>query len=261
MKSISRSRLVISLACIVLIAVGLTRCTTSQSKSTSVEQAIASPTVSKSEVSISPSSEPSPEVKLEAKEDIKPSSAPSSKPKKSSKATLSVKTIPSKPTAARSTKPTDDSREPEVFPAAPVENDFDGDGLPDYIAPTVTFNASCEVTEDKYIYKSEANISGGDNYQFFSGGLFTGWQMKLVDGKFWFSWPESDRGYYPYKIRSVTERSWTYVDWWVSKKSERKWDVELGSKWIRQPLTLSHVYTNASYTFPRPDIDYSLCRR
>ena len=148
-----------------------------------------------------------------------------------------------------------------------VLDDADGDGMPDYIKPKVTFtNITCEELEDKFVYKYDINFLGGDNYAR-GAEVRGGFRMELRDGKFWFSISEADLrnpryvGPIIYKINSVEDRSWTYYE--SKNLSKKNWSgaVERGGRGIQSPLTLNALYTGIDESFPKPDIEFSLCKK
>jgi hypothetical protein len=169
-----------------------------------------------------------------------------------------VSTKTASPTPRKSVKPTISPSEEVIEPDTTVINDADGDGWPDYIKPTVTFtNIACVVIGAEYRYTYEVNFLGGDNYSLNDGGGFRGFQMKLENGKFWFSYPEPkvirpDIFNY-YKIRSASDRSWTWF------RSLRGLNNKSGIG-VRSPLTLNDLYTSVDDTVRYPDIDWSLCK-
>ena len=258
MKSNQRKTLVVILALAVLSGLLLSRCTSNQSESLSIETPASSPTSTPaSSPTVTPTMEEStpaasPEVTPPlASNTPSPTAKPSVKP--SAIATKKASPIPKK-----SVKPTSSPSEEVIEPDTTVINDANGDGWPDYIKPTVTFtNIACVVIGDEYRYTYEVNILGGDNYSLNDGGGFRGFQMKLENGKFWFSYPEPKvirpDIYNYYKIRSTSDRSWTWF------RSLRGLNNKSGI-WVRSPLTLYALYTGVDDTVRYPDIDYSLCK-
>jgi hypothetical protein len=178
---------------------------------------------------------------------------------------MATKTV--SPTPKKSVKPTSSPSEEVAEPNNTVRNDANGDGWPDYIKPKVTFtNITCEELEDKFVYKYDINFLGGDNYAR-GAEVRGGFQMELREGKFWFSISEADLrnpryvGPIIYKINSVEDRSWTYYE--SKNLSKKNWSgaVERGSRGIQSPLTLNALYTGIDESFPKPDIEFSLCKK
>ena len=258
MKSNQRKTLVVILALAVLSGLLLSRCTPNQSESLSIETSASSPTSTPaSSPTVTPTTEESTpaatpeETPRVASNTPSPTAKPSVKP--SAIATKKASPIPKK-----SVKPTSSPSEEVIEPDTTVINDANGDGWPDYIKPTVTFtNIACVVIGDEYRYTYEVNILGGDNYSLNDGGGFRGFQMKLENGKFWFSYPEPKvirpDIYNYYKIRSASDKSWTWF------RSLRGLNNKSGI-WVRSPLTLNALYTDIDDTVRYPDIDYSLCK-
>ena len=258
MKSNQRKTLVVILALAVLSGLLLSRCTSNQSESLSIETPASSPTSTPvSSPTVTPTTE---ELTPAASPEVTPPAAsntpsPTAKPSVKSSA-IATKTASPKP--KKSVKPTSSPSEEVIEPDTTVINDANGDGWPDYIKPTVTFtNIACVVIGDEYRYTYEVNILGGDNYSLNDGGGFRGFQMKLENGKFWFSYPEPKvirpDIYNYYKIRSASDKSWTWF------RSLRGLNNKSGI-WVRSPLTLNALYTGVDDTVRYPDIDYSLCK-
>ena len=258
MKSNQRKTLVVILALAVLSGLLLSRCTPNQSESLSIETPASSPTSTPASTpTVKPTTEePTPAASPEVTSPVasntpSPTAKPSVKPS-------AIATKKASPTAKKSVKPTSSPSEEVIEPDTTVINDADGDGWPDYIKPTVTFtNIACVVIGDEYRYTYEVNFLGGDNYSVNDGGGFRGFQMKLENGKFWFSYPEPkvirpDIFNY-YKIRSTSDRSWTWF------RSLRGLNNKSGIG-VRSPLTLNALYTGIDDTVRYPDIDYSLCK-
>ena len=167
------------------------------------------------------------------------------------------------PTPKKSVKPTSSPSEEVIEPDTTVRNDANGDGLPDYIKPTVTFtNITCQELEDRFVYKYDINFVGGDNYEL-PAKVRNGFRMVLREGKFWFSISEAELrhpryvGPILYKINSVENRSWTYHEWLSLMK--RNWNFR--DRGIQGPLTLSPLDYSARDSFPQPDIEISLCKK
>ena len=258
MKSNQKKTLVVILALAVLSGLLLSRCTPNQSESLSIETPASAPTSTPvSSPTVTPTTEEStpaasPEVTPPAASNTpSPTAKPSVKP-----SAIATKTASPKP--KKSVKPTSSPSEEVIEPDTTVINDANGDGWPDYIKPTVTFtNIACVVLGNEYRYTYEVNFLGGNNYSVNDGGGFGGFQMKLENGKFWFSYPEpkvirSDIYNY-YKIRSTSDRSWTWFRSLSGKNNK-------SGIWVRSPLTLNALHTGVDDTVRYPDIDYSLCK-
>ena len=258
MKTNQKKTLAVILALAVLSGLLLSRCTPNQSESLSIEAPASSPTSTPvSSPTVTPTKEESTPA---ASPEVTPPAAsntpsPTAKPSVKSSA-IATKTASPKP--KKSVKPTSSPSEEVIEPDTTVINDANGDGWPDYIKPTVTFtNIACEVIGDEYRYTYEVNFLGGDNYSVNDGGGFRGFQMKLENGKFWFSYPEPKvirpDIYNYYKIRSTSDRSWT---WFRSLRGQNN----KSGIWVRSPLTLNALYTGVDDAVRYPDIDYSLCK-
>lgn len=185
-----------------------------------------------------------------------PTTKPSVKPS-------AIVTKTASPTPKKSVKPTSSPSEEVIEPDTTVRNDANGDGLPDYIKPTVTFtNITCQELEDRFVYKYDINFVGGDNYEL-PAKVRNGFRMVLREGKFWFSISEAELrhpryvGPILYKINSVENRSWTYHEWLSLMK--RNWNFR--DRGIQGPLTLSPLDYGARDSFPQPDIEISLCKK
>ena len=263
MKSNQRKTLVVILALAVLSGLLLSRCTSNQSESLSIETPASSPTSTPvSSPTVTPTTE---ELTPAASPEVTPPAAsntpsPTAKPSVKSSA-IATKTASPKP--KKSVKPTSSPSEEVIEPDTTVINDADGDGWPDYIKPTVTFtNITCKELEDNFLYKYDINYLGGDNYQL-PAERRDGFRMELRDGKFWFSISEADLrhpryvGPIFYKINSVEDRSWTYYESW--NLSKKNWSY--GARGIQSPLTLNALYTGIDETFPKPVIEISLCKK
>ena len=267
MKSTQKKTLVVILALAVLSGLLLSRCTPNQSESLSIETPASSPTSTPvSSPTVTPTTEEStPAASAEVTSPVasntpSPTAKPSVKP-----SAIATKTASPKP--KKSVKPTSSPSEEVTEPDTTVINDANGDGLPDYIKPKVTFtNITCEELEDKFVYKYDINFLGGDNYAR-GAEVRGGFQMELREGKFWFSISEADLrnpryvGPIIYKINSVEDRSWTYYE--SKNLSKKNWSgaVERGSRGIQSPLTLNALYTGIDESFPKPDIEFSLCKK
>ena len=263
MKSNQRKTLVVILALAVLSGLLLSRCTPNQSESLSIETPASSPTPTPvSSPTVTPTTEEStpaasPEVTPPAASNT-PSPTTKLSVKPSAKATKSAS-----PTPKKSVKPTSSPSEEVTEPDTTVRNDANGDGLPDYIKPTVTFtNITCQELEDRFVYKYDINFVGGDNYEL-PAKVRNGFRMVLREGKFWFSISEADLrhpryvGPILYKINSVENRSWTYYEWLSLMK--RNWNFR--DRGIQGPLTLSPLDYSSRDSFPQPDIEISLCKK
>ena len=243
----------------------LSRCTPNQNESLSIETPTSSP--SPSVVDLTQPSDPE-ESSPMSTDTPSPSASPTVKPSASPTAKPSVKpsaiaTKTASPTPKKSVKPTSSPSEEVIEPDTTVINDADGDGMPDYIKPTVTFtNITCEELEDKFVYKYDINYLGGDNYAR-GAEVRGGFRMELRDGKFWFSISEADLrnpryvGPIIYKINSVEDRSWTYFERW--NFSKKNWSY--GDRGIQSPLTINALYTGIDESFPKPVIEISLCKK
>ena len=254
MRSNKKKTLLVILLLVIISIFALSRCTPNQSESLSIETPASSPTVTPSTEEATPAA--SPEVTPPAASNTpSPTTKPSVKPSV-------ISTKPASPTPRKSVKPTSSPRE-VTEPDTTVRNDANGDGLPDYIKPTVTFtNITCEVLEDKFVYKYDINFLGGDNYEL-PAEVRGGFRMELREGKFWFSISEAELrhpryvGPIIYKINSVEDRSWTYFE----RKSLSKKNWSYGDRGIQSPLTLSPLDTGIPQSFPKPDIEVSLCKK
>lgn len=267
MRSNQKKTLVFTLALAVLSVLILSRCTPNQSKSLSIETPASSPiSTPTSSPTVMPTTKvPTPTPTAEetprvASNTPSPTTKPSVKPS-------AIATKTASPTPKKSVKPTSSPSEEVTEPDTTVRNDANGDGWPDYIKPTVTFtNITCEELEDKFLYKYDINFLGGDNYAR-RAEVRGGFQMELREGKFWFSISEADLrnpryvGPIIYKINSVEDRSWTYYE--SKNLSKKNWSgaVERGSRGIQSPLFLSPLDTGIRESFPKPDIEFSLCRK
>ena len=250
MRSNKKKLFLLILILVVLSVFALSRCTPTQSEPLAIDTPTSSPTVTPTSDEATPTA--SPEVTPPAASNTpSPTAKPSVKPSAKTTKTAS-------PTPKKSVKPTRSPSEEVIEPDTTVINDADGDGWPDYIKPTVTFtNIACVLIGDEYRYTYEVNFLGGDNYSVNDGGGFRGFQMKLENGKFWFSYPEpkvirSDIYNY-YKIRSTSDRSWTWFRSLSGKNNK-------SGIWVRSPLTLNALHTGVDDTVRYPDIDYSLCK-
>ena len=191
MRSNQKKTLVVILVLAVLSVLILVRCTPNQSESLSIEtpasSPIATPTSSSTVTPTTEVSTPTPTAEVTppvASKTPSPTTKPSVKPS-------AIATKTASPTPKKSVKPTSSPSEEVIEPDTTVINDANGDGEPDYVKPTVTFtNIACVVIGDEYRYTYEVNFLGGDNYSLNDGGGFRGFQMKLENGKFWFSYPE-----------------------------------------------------------------------
>jgi hypothetical protein len=263
MKSNQKKTLVVILALAVLSVLMLSRCTPNQSESLSIETPASSPTLTPvSSPTVTPTTEESTPA---ASPEVTPPAA-SNTPSPTAK--LSVKppakaTKSASPTPKKSVKPTSSPSEEVTEPDTTVRNDANGDGLPDYIKPTVTFtNITCQELEDRFVYKYDINFVGGDNYEL-PAKVRNGFRMVLREGKFWFSISEADLrhpryvGPILYKINSVENRSWTYHEWLSLMK--RNWNFR--DRGIQGPLTLSPLDYSSRDSFPQPDIEISLCKK
>jgi hypothetical protein len=254
-RSNKKKTLLVILLLVIISIFALSRCTPNQSESLSIETPASSPTVTPTtdEATLTASPEVTSPV---ASNTPSPTAKPSVKP-----SVISTKTASPKP--KKSVKPTSSPSEEAIEPDTTVINDANGDGWPDYIKPTVTFtNITCEELEDKFVYKYDINFLGGDNYAR-RAQVRNGFQMELREGKFWFSISEAELrnpryvGPIIYKINSVEDRSWTYFE--RRNFSKKNWSY--GDRGIQSPLTLSPLDTGIPESFPKPDIEISLCKK
>ena len=258
MRSQQKKTLVFILVFAVLTVLILSRCTPTQSETLSIESPASSPT---STLASSPTMMPTTDVSSPSATPEETPRVASNTPSPTAKASVKPSAIATKtasPTPRKSVKPTSSPSEEVTEPETTVINDANGDGWPDYIKPTVTFtNIACVLIGDEYRYTYEVNFLGGDNYSLNDGGGFRGFQMKLENGKFWFSYPEPKvirpDIYNYYKIRSASDKSWTWF------RSLRGLNNKSGI-WVRSPLTLNALYTGVDDIVRYPDIDYSLCK-
>ena len=269
MKSNQKKTFVVILALAVLSVLILSRCTPNQSESLSIETPSSSPiSTSASSPTVKPTMEvsapaASPEETLPvASNTPSPTAKPSVKPS-------AVSTKPASPTPRKSVKPTSSPSNEVIEPETVVKNDNDGDGFPDFVKPTVTFtNTTCEDLGDSYLYTYEVNFVGGDNYDWNNGGGRLAMRMNLENGKFWF-FPSLEelnnpryRGPIVYKIRSVTDRSWTLLRWHKFTKKDHQGAVERGGKGVQSPpLAVSDLHSGKTEYFQLPDILFGLCRK
>ena len=255
MRSNKKKLFLLILILVVLSVFALSRCTPTQSEPLTIDTPTSSPKVTPTTEEATPTA--SPEVtSTTASNTPSPTTKPSVKPS-------AIATKTASPTPRKSVKPTSSPREEVTEPDTTVRNDANGDGLPDYIKPTVTFtNITCEVLEDKFVYKYDINFLGGDNYEL-PAEVRGGFRMELRQGKFWFSISEAELrhpryvGPIIYKINSVEDRSWTYFE----RKSLSKKNWSYGDRGIQSPLTLSPLDTGIPQSFPKPDIEISLCKK
>lgn len=263
MRSNHKKTLIVILVLVVLSILILSRCTPTQSETLSIESPVSSPistpatspTVMPTKEVSSPSAiaEETPRV---ASNTPSPTTKPSVKPS-------AIVTKTASPTPKKSVKPTSSPSEEVTEPDTTVRNDANGDGLPDYIKPTVTFtNITCQELEDRFVYKYDINFVGGDNYEL-PAKVRNGFRMVLREGKFWFSISEAELrhpryvGPILYKINSMENRSWTYHERLSLMK--RNWNFR--DRGIQGPLTLSPLDYSARDSFPQPDIEISLCKK
>ena len=246
----------------VLSVLILSRCTPTQNEPLAIDTPTSSPTSTPaSSPTVTPTTEEatptaSPEVTPPAASNTpSPTAKPSVKPS-------AIVTKTASPTPRKSVKPTSSPRE-VTEPDTTVRNDANGDGLPDYIKPTVTFtNITCEELEDKFVFKYNINYLGGDNYEL-PAEVRGGFRMELREGKFWFSISEAELrnpryvGPIIYKINSVADRSWTFFE----RKNFSKKNWSYGDRGIQSPLTLSPLDSGIPQSFPKPDIEISLCKK
>jgi len=261
-RSNQKKTLFIILALVVLSVLILSRCTPTQNEPLAIDTPTSSPTSTPaSSPTVTPTTEEatptaSPEVTPPAASNTpSPTAKPSVKPS-------AIATKTASPTPRKSVKPTSSPRE-VTEPDTTVRNDANGDGLPDYIKPTVTFtNITCEELEDKFVFKYNINYLGGDNYEL-PAEVRGGFRMELREGKFWFSISEAELrnpryvGPIIYKTNSVADRSWTFFE----RKNFSKKNWSYGDRGIQSPLTLSPLDSGIPQSFPKPDIEISLCKK
>ena len=254
MRSNKKKLFLLILILVVLSVFALSRCTPTQSEPLAIDTPTSSPAVTPTTEEATPTASPevTPPV---ASNTPSPTAKPSVKP-----SALATKTA--SPTPRKSVKPTSSPRE-VTEPDTTVRNDANGDGLPDYIKPTVTFtNITCEELEDKFVFKYDINYLGGDNYEL-PAEVRGGFRMELREGKFWFSISEAELrnpryvGPIIYKINSVADRSWTFFE----RKNFSKKNWSYGDRGIQSPLTLSPLDTGIDESFPKPVIEISLCKK
>ena len=263
MRSHRKKTLLVAILLMLIFLFLLSRCTSNQSESLSIENpssspistAASSPTVKPTMEVSKPSASPEETLPV-ASNTPSPTAKPSVKPP-------AVSTKTASPTPRKSVKPTSSPSEEFIEPDTTVINDANGDGRPDYIKPTITFtNITCEELEDKFVYKYDINFLGGDNYAL-PAEVRGGFEMRLKEGKFWFSITEAELrhpryiGPIIYKINSVEDRSWTYYD--RMNLSKKNWYY--GKRGIRSPLDISPLDTGIRESFPRPVIEISICKK
>jgi hypothetical protein len=263
MRSNKKKLFLLILILVVLSVFALSRCTPTQSEplaidaptSTPISTPASSPTVKPTTEESTPAASPevTPPV---ASNTPSPTAKPSVKPS-------AIATKIASPKPKKSVKPTSSPSEEVIEPDTTVKNDANGDGRPDYIKPAVTFtNITCEELEDKFVFKYDINYLGGDNYEL-PAEVRGGFRMELREGKFWFSISEAELrnpryvGPIIYKINSVEDRSWTYFE--RRNFSKKNWSY--GDRGIQSPLTLSPLDTGIPESFPKPDIEISLCKK
>jgi len=262
-RSHRKKTLLVAILLMLIFLFLLSRCTSNQSESLSIENpssspistAASSPTVKPTMEVSKPSASPEETLPV-ASNTPSPTAKPSVKPP-------AVSTKTASPTPRKSVKPTSSPSEEFIEPDTTVINDANGDGRPDYIKPTITFtNITCEELEDKFVYKYDINFLGGDNYAL-PAEVRGGFEMRLKEGKFWFSITEAELrhpryiGPIIYKINSVEDRSWTYYD--RMNLSKKNWYY--GKRGIRSPLDISPLDTGIRESFPRPVIEISICKK
>ena len=255
MRSNKKKLFLLILILVVLSVFALSRCTPTQSEPLAIDTPTSSPTVTPTSDEATPTA--SPEVTPPADSNTpSPTAKPSMKPS-------AIATKTASPTPRKSVKPTSSPSEEGTAPDTTVRNDANGDGLPDYIKPTVTFtNITCEELEDKFVFKYDINYLGGDNYEL-PAEVRGGFRMELREGKFWFSISEVELrnpryvGPIIYKINSVADRSWTFFE----RKNFSKKNWSYGDRGIQSPLTLSPLDTGIDESFPKPAIEISLCKK
>lgn len=266
MKSLAFRR---SFAILLLILVALlviSRCSQAEKK-TQPNQA---PTALSTPVQVEPSISAEPE-------ELTPAVAESESPKAKPKAKISVaETRKVTPPTRKSAKPTPTISDESVSGEPVVEGDFNGDGWPDTILPTVTFGKlSCVELVDRMVFQVEVNLSGGDNY-WIPAQVRNGWEMKVSRGKMWFNYPETgnlilgELRIPVYKIKSVKERSWTFFTAISNQFSTRfrnltvplSDDMKYGGKLLVPPFKILAENPHGWVEFPYPeDFNFSLCKK
>ena len=266
MKSLAFRR---SFAILLLILVALlviSRCSQAEKK-TQPNQAL---TALSTPVQVEPSISAEPE-------ELAPAVAESDSPKAKPKAKIPVaETRKVTPPTRKSAKPTPTISDEPVFGEPVVEGDFNGDGDPDTILPTVTFGKlSCVELGDRFVFQVEVNLSGGDNYRI-PAKMRNGWEMKVSRGKMWFNQPETiylqigELRLPVYKIKSVKERSWTFFEAIGSQFSTRfrnltvplSDDMKYGGKLLLEPFEILADNPHRWVEFPYPDdFNFSLCKK
>lgn len=266
MKSLAFRR---SFAILLLILVALlviSRCSQAEKK-TQPNQAL---TALSTPVQVEPSISAEPE-------ELAPAVAESDSPKAKPKAKLPIaETKKVTPPTRKSAKPTPTISDEPVFGEPVVEGDFNGDGDPDTILPTVTFGKlSCVELGDRFVFQVEVNLSGGDNYRI-PAKMRNGWEMKVSRGKMWFNQPETiylqigELRLPVYKIKSVKERSWTFFEAIGSQFSTRfrnltvplSDDMKYGGKLLLEPFEILADNPHRWVEFPYPDdFNFSLCKK
>lgn len=266
MKSLAFRR---SFAILLLILVALlviSRCSQAEKK-TQPNQA---PTALSTPVQVEPSISAEPE-------ELTPAVAESDSPKAKPKAKIPVaETRKVTPPTRKSAKPTPTISNESVSGEPVVEGDFNGDGWPDTILPTVTFGKlSCVELEDRMVFQVEVNLSGGDNY-WIPAQVRDGWEMKVSRGKMWFNYPETaylklgELRIPVYKIKSVKERSWTFFTAISNQFSTRfrnltvplSDDMKYGGKLLVPPFEILAENPHRWVEFPYPeDFNFSLCKK
>jgi len=258
-----------SFAILLLILVALlviSRCSQAEKK-TQPNQAL---TALSTPVQVEPSISAEPE-------ELAPAVAESDSPKAKPKAKLPIaETKKVTPPTRKSAKPTPTISDEPVFGEPVVEGDFNGDGDPDTILPTVTFGKlSCVELGDRFVFQVEVNLSGGDNYRI-PAKMRNGWEMKVSRGKMWFNQPETiylqigELRLPVYKIKSVKERSWTFFEAIGSQFSTRfrnltvplSDDMKYGGKLLLEPFEILADNPHRWVEFPYPDdFNFSLCKK
>lgn len=266
MRSNHKKSLIVILVLAVLSILMLSRCTPTQSETLSIESAVSSPTSTPASSPTVMPTKPTTEVSSPSAIAEETPRVDSNTPSPTTKPSVKPSAIVTKtasPTPKKSVKPTSSPSEEVTEPDTTVRNDANGDGLPDYIKPTVTFtNITCQELEDRFVYKYDINFVGGDNYEL-PANVRGGFRMVLREGKFWFSISEAELrhpryvGPILYKINSVEDRSWTYYE--SKHLMKRLWNFR--DRGIQGPLTLSPLDYSSRDSFPQPDIEISLCKK
>ena len=266
LKSLASWRSWSILLLILIPLIAFTRCSPAEEKTLSTQAPAPLPTPVEDEQTTSAETEEPATVVVE-------SDSPKAKPKPELPVAETKKaTSPTR----KSAKPTPTISDEPVSDEPVVEGDFNGDGWPDTILPTVTFGKlSCLELEDRFVFQVEVNLSGGDNY-WIPADMRDGWEMRVRRGEMWFKYPETvfmrigELRTPIYKINSVKERSWTYFTN-ISKQFSTRFrnltvplsdDMKYGGKLLVPPLEILAENPHRWVQFPYPDdFNFSLCKK